>query len=63
MKGSFTTESPDKIHFTLTLTAELNEWERLREHLAPERWPDFELRRIIDDVVSQAKDRFYPKQH
>ena len=62
MNGYARTQDPEDIEFTLTLTASLGKWKTIREKLGEGVWSDesANLRRLIDDIVTQAEQVFWP---
>lgn len=61
MNGRFKAENPNKIEFTLTVTATAEEWITLRDQLQ-EKWPSSRLSTMITDLVSQARKIFWEEQ-
>jgi hypothetical protein len=61
MKGRFLAEDPDKIEFTLKITATAKEWTDLRDQL-DNKWPSFRLSTMITDLLSKARAVFYEEQ-
>lgn len=55
-------EEPGKIKYTVTITAEAEQWEELRDqlHKAGFVWPANDLVRQIDDLLMQARKIYWP---
>lgn len=53
-------ESPEKIVYTMTITASAGDWERLRNQLKTE-WPSWELVQQIDSLLKQARRVYFPE--
>lgn len=62
MDGRFLAEQPEKIVFTLKLTASAEEWEQLRDQLS-EKWPSATLGYMITNLLAQARKTFYEEKH
>ena len=56
-------ENPGKITFTLTLTLELQEWQRLAKQFAnhSNEWPASRVIDCILDMTEKAQKQFYPE--
>lgn len=62
MDGTMEVTNPDEVMFSLTLTASLGEWMKLREQLETGKWPSTVLRDLIRDMGYQANTKFRPTQ-
>jgi hypothetical protein len=61
MTGTFKVIEPGKVEFELTLKMELDSWIALA-NIVEDKWPGYDFRRLIQDMVRQAKESFYPKE-
>jgi hypothetical protein len=57
-------ERPDDIQFTLTITMKASEWGKLRDQLEAsslgQSYPSLTLKRIITDLLTQARTSYWP---
>lgn len=64
MRTQLKAHNPGEIEFTLSTTMPAREWEALRdqlEKLGPVLpWPACDLRREINDLLSQARRTYFP---
>lgn len=58
IKSSMRVENPEDVEFTLSLTMSLQNWKRLRDHLAGEGWPMWEVGSRITGVVNLIEKRW-----
>lgn len=56
-------EKPEKIEYTLTITMEAGNWEKLRDQLdkstLSQSYPAYTLRVKIDDLLAQARKIYW----
>lgn len=53
-------EKPGDVVYTMTITMKASEWEDLRDQLKNE-WPASNLTYSINDLLSQARKIYWPK--
>lgn len=60
MKCRLKCEEPEKIMYTMTITASAKEWESLRDQLS-NKWPSWELSSQVTDLLAQARKVYWPE--
>lgn len=60
MKAVFEATKPDDIQFSMTIAMSLKDWKELRERV-DEKWPGWDFRSKITDMIMQAERQFYPR--
>ena len=58
MRSEFKFQNPDELVATITMTATVGEWRKLRALLPPE-WPAWDVSSQIGDVIRAAEAKFY----
>ena len=61
MKTRLKCENPEKIEYTLTITASTKEFEELRDQLVS-KWPSFHLSEAVTDLLSQARKIYWHQE-
>ena len=65
MANRFRAENPEKHRYTLTITFTIEDWIKIRDKLHSNSVPDSfaaqQFRRDITDMVSQAKEVYWPE--
>jgi hypothetical protein len=59
MKTTLYVTKPDEIEFTLQVTMSLEKWKSLRDAIG-EKWPGWEFRSKITDMILAAQKEFRP---